>query len=97
MFKKKYVTKGVMAEVPVYLQMLMWGMIENMEVDEKDYLQIFRLSGADEKVQKIVHEQEVPEYRKDYYVPVCEEEVIDNKVYVIDDEDYCTMLLANEY
>ena len=97
MFKSKYVTKGVIAEVPVYLQMLMWGMIDNMEVDEKDYLQIFRLNGSGDMVQKIVHEQEVPRYRKEYYVPVCEGGVVDNKVYVIDDGDYCTMLLAEEY
>ena len=48
-------------------------------------------------VQKIVHEQEVPKFRKEYYVPVCEGGVVDNKVYVIDDGDYCTMLLAEEY
>ena len=61
---------------------------------EKDYLQVFSLSD-DNGRQRIKHTQEEPEYTKEYVldtgVPITE------KIFVIDNETYCTMLLANEY
>ena len=50
------------------LQIILWGLIDTMEVVEKDYLQIFTLTSENGK-QKIVHEQEQPEYRKEYLFP----------------------------
>lgn len=78
----------------------MWIMIESMEIEEKDYLQIFELSKvvADGKVfQKIIHRQEQPEYKKSVTVLANEEDIVEKKVYVIDDVSHCTMLLAEEY
>ena len=93
MFTNRYMTRGVQTEIPIVLQIFMWDCISAIPV-QKDYLQIFRLSEADGK-QRIVHEQEVPEYKREYLLTVSEP--INAKVYVIDDGDHCTMLLAEEY
>lgn len=92
MFENRYITKGVQLEIPVLLQIFMWDCIS--AVPEKDYIQIFRLSECNGK-QKIVHEQEVPEYKREYLLAV--PEPVNAKVYIIDDGDHCTMLLAKEY
>ena len=52
-------------------------------------------SVSDDGIQRIVHEQEEPEYHKEYDIDI--ENPITAKVYVIDDGDHCTMLLAEEY
>ncbi len=93
MFKsERYMTKGVQSDIPVVLQIFMWDCIK--AVPEQDYLQLFLLSEVDGK-QKVVHEQEVPEYKREYLLAF--PEPINAKVYVIDDGDHCTMLLAEEY
>jgi hypothetical protein len=92
MFTNRYITRGIQSEIPIVLQLFMWDCIS--AVPEKDYLQIFRLSERDGK-QNIVHEQEVPEYNREYLLVV--PEPVNAKVYVIDDGDHCTMLLAEEY
>jgi hypothetical protein len=46
-------------------------------------------------LQKIIHEQEQPVYKKEYIIP--SEHPVNLKVYVIDDEDHSTMLLSSEY
>ena len=89
-----YATRGVTATVPLMLQIILWDLIDSMEVEEKDYLQVFRLSTESGK-QKIIHEQEQPEYIKEYLIP--SEEPITAKIFVIDDETHTTMLLAEEY
>ena len=95
MFKnQRYATRGVNARIPLITQIMMWGMIDSLQEVEPDYLQIFRLSVENGK-QKIVHEQEQPEYRKEYLLK--EVEPVNEKVYVIDSEEYSTMLLAEEY
>ena len=91
---KRYATCGVNARIPLITQIMMWGMIDSLQAVEKDYLQIFRLSEENGR-QKIVHEQEQPEYRKEYILGAIES--VNEKVYVIDSEEYSTMLLAEEY
>ena len=100
MFQNRYMTRGVSSEIPFYMQNLMWIMIDSMEIDKKDYLQIFELNKAvvDGKVfQKITHRQEQPEYEKSVAIIANEEAIVTKKVFVIDDVNYCTMLLAEEY
>ena len=91
--KSRYLTKGVQTEIPFELRLFMWACIENMP-SPKDYLQVFRLTVSDGN-QMITHEQEQPEYKKDYVLNL--REPITQKIYVIDDGDYSTMLLAEEY
>lgn len=90
---ERYLTRGVSNTIPLATQLKIWGLIENIPVPA-DYLQIFRLSGAG-GVQTITHEQEEPVYSKTISY-ICSEPVTE-KVYVIDDDDHCTMLLAEEY
>lgn len=64
----RYATRGISSTLPLVLQIILWGLIDTMEVVEKDYLQIFTLTSENSK-QKIVHEQEQPEYRKEFPLP----------------------------
>lgn len=89
---QRYLTKGVQAEIPFELQLFMWSCIET--VSKPDYLQIFRLEPFG-TMQKITHEQEVPEFRREYLIST--NSPIKAKVYIIDSDEYSTMLLAKEY
>ena len=60
---QRYLTRGVQADIPFELQLFMWDCIK--AVPEPDYLQIFRLSDFNGK-QRIIHEQEIPEYKREY-------------------------------
>ena len=90
----RYCTRGISSEVPLLMQIILWGLIDSMEVSEKDYLQVFCMSNESGK-QKIIHKQEQPEYSKEYLFP--SEDPITAKIFVIDDETHTTMLLAEEY
>ncbi len=90
----RYATRSINAEIPLALQLILWKMIDEMEVAQKDYLQVFTLSSENGE-QIIIHEQEQPDYRKEYvFSGDCQ---IDAKIFVIDDGDHSTMLLADEY
>jgi len=100
MFQNRYITKGISSEIPFYLQNLMWIMIDSMEVDKKDYLQVFELekeAANGVMFQKVIHKQEQPEYEKTVTIPVIGKDIVTEKVFVIDDVSHCTMLLAEEY
>lgn len=95
---RRYTTKGVVETIPEELQLAMWSMIDGMEVRKKDYLQVFKLKSAvdsNRRVQHIRHIQEVPRYSRE--VTLETDSPVDAKVFVIDDGDHCTMLLAEEY
>ena len=90
---QRYITKGVLAEIPSELQLFMWECIDRMP-EPKDYLQIFTFESVG-ILQKIVHTSEQPEYCMNYFIPYSKPVMA--KVYVIDDGDHSTMLLAEEY
>jgi hypothetical protein len=93
----RYITKGISSEIPLHLQLIMWDLIDEMEVSEKDYLQVFKLSQENNK-QKIVHIQEIPEYEKTHlFSKVPDTKLVTTKIFIIDDETHSTMLLASEY
>lgn len=52
---QKFLTRGVMAEIPSWLVHLMWHIVLTMEIEEKDYLQVFKLTKTPVG-QHIVHE-----------------------------------------
>ena len=91
---QRYLTLGVEAEIPLALQLFMWGCIDRLP-EERDYLQIFQLEPLGEKMQRITHESEQPAYKKVYLIPT--DNPITEKLYVIDSDTYSTMLLAEEY
>ncbi len=41
---ERFCTCGVIEEVPIVLQCMMWNMVDTMEVESKDYFQVFELS-----------------------------------------------------
>ena len=41
---QKFLTRGIESEIPSWLTNLMWHMVLTMEVEEKDYLQVFKLT-----------------------------------------------------
>ena len=89
-----YATKGISQRIPIMTQVILWELIQTMEVEEQDYLQVFTLS-VENGQQKILHEQEFPEYSKEHLFPSTEP--IEGKIFVIDDETHSTMLFAEEY
>ena len=97
----RYVTRGVNSEVDVRLQVFMWNLIDKLNNNKDtdiDYLQVFNICKKDNKI-LIEHSQEVPEYKKLYEIKNMNDiEVNDKlKLFVIDDVDHSTMLLAKEY
>ena len=97
---KRYITRGINEKIPLEVQLMMFAGLDIMrsKSGELDHLQVFRLETIDKDgvfTLHIHHEQEVPEAKMDYIYPVNER--IDEKVYIIDSEEYVTMLLAEEY
>lgn len=88
----RYVSRGINDEIPIDLQILMWQLIQELKdtIGDVDYLQVFTISIVDESENKvrIIHSQEVPEYKKVWIFKVSEP---------CNDETHSTMLLANEY
>ena len=90
----RYLTRGVQDTIPLELQFLMWNAL-NAIPEPKDYFQVFRLSVLN-GIQCIEHEQEEPPFKREYLLPTIETPITE-KVYIIDDGDHSTMLLAVEY
>ena len=90
---QRYLTRGIEASVPIRLQTLLWNLIDLLP-PERDYMQVFRLKPFG-GMQQVTHTSEEPEYKKVFLFP--SEDPVTAKVYVIDDDDHSTMLLAEEY
>ena len=90
---KRYLTCGVDSTIPIQLQLFLWDCVEQMPAP-KDYLQVFELKPVG-SLQSITHTSEEPEYHMEYLLP--SEKPIIEKIYVIDDSDHSTMILASEY
>jgi hypothetical protein len=91
----RFATKGIARVLPMDVQCVMWAMIDALDQDlGVDYLQVFDLS-EDDGLQRISHSQEKPPYR--YDVLVMGVKPIEGKVFVIDSDEYSTMLFAEEY
>lgn len=94
MFKNpRYLTCGVSATIPPLIQSFIFGGIDRLP-DDCDYLQVFQLKPFG-GMQQITQTAEEPEYRKVFLFP--SDNPITAKIYVIDDTDHTTMLLAEEY
>ena len=93
--KETYLTRGISNEIPLEIQILLWSMIDKLNV-KKDYLQVFEIEPIDANLLKIEHRQEVPKYKSDIVV---KNVGISSKVkiFVIDDGVYSTMMLSSEY
>lgn len=89
----RYLTKGVQLEIPIELQIFMWECVYRMP-EPKDYFQVFKMESLN-GIQKITHFSEQPKYHREYLIPT--ENPTTAKVYIIDSDEYSTMLMANEY
>lgn len=97
-----YATAGLKNTVPPDLLDLLWKLyFDRLKRPDPpaDYLQIFELKEAlDEEgntVQEIIHRQERPPHHETHYIPT--DQTINQKIFVIEEEHYITMLLAEEY
>ena len=93
--KGRYLTRGVDEKIPLDIQILMWKAVDNMP-EPKDWLQVFNLS-VENGLQIIKHTSEQPKYEMTYILTSLLTKAVTAKVYIIDDGDHCTMLLAEEY
>ena len=100
--QNRYVTCGIDQRLPQDLQRLIWTSIDARILfsNEKiDYLQVFTFKKNAGEILALHHEQEHPpmlnvhytNYRPEY------EEILHEKIFVIDDGDHSTMLFAYEY
>ena len=90
---QRYITRGIIDMIPLELQLFMWDCVDRMP-EPKDYFQVFELNDL-RSMQHIVHKSEQPEYKMNYFIPTSK--ALTAKVYIIDSEEYSTMLLAEEY
>ena len=93
--KAKYLTRGIQARIPVEIRIAMWGMIGDIPNEKRDYLQVFNLTWNNGKL-TIKHSQEIPMYENTVTLDSSHANG-EEKIFVIDDGDYSTMLLAEEY
>jgi len=89
----RYLTCGVDSTIPLEIQLFLWECVDRLP-EPRDYFQMFVLKPAG-NLQSITHTSEKPEYRMEYLIPT--DSLITEKLYIIDDGDHSTMLLASEY
>jgi hypothetical protein len=95
--QQKYVTAGVCDKISPLTQMMIWQLASTVPC-QADYLQVFRLNPGVKNgraVQIVRQSQEVPEFQRSlsFYC----EEAVTAKLFMIDDGDHITLLLASEY
>ena len=100
--QNRYVTCGIDQRLPQDLQRLIWTSVDARILfsDEKiDYLQVFTFKKIDGEVLALHHEQEEPPMLNVHYTNYRPEydEILHEKIFVIDDGDHSTMLFAYEY
>ena len=102
MFNKnnRYMTRGIKEALDISLQMMLWKMVDDLKESkeiELDYLQVFKIRRNNEEL-IIEYTQEALEYKKIYTFnkssSLVEEDL---KIFIIDENDYNIMLLAEEY
>lgn len=97
----RFITRGIKEinkKNPV-IYLMLWQLIDEMDIaeNEKDSLQVFKLSAKFGKriFQEVEHSQENAPYKSIHRFYT--EMPVNAKVFVIDDGDHATMLLAEEY
>ena len=98
MFKnERYLTVGVANTLPPWLVFMLWDTIDETKTPV-DYLQVFSVSYEEKNGishMTIVHSQENPAYSQTYTAVT--QDKITAKIFVFDDGDHSTMMLAEEY
>ena len=99
---KAYMTAGFDRGIPDAIKRaIMDCIIELKDVDyDVDYLQVFNLVKVPvdgERKQKLTHTQEEPDRSDSYYINIPKDEMITEKVYVIDETEHHIFMLASDY
>ena len=104
MFDKntRYVTCGLSEKVSEEMQQYIWMAVDlqkNFCEEELDYLQVFTFRKLGDDVLAITQSQECPEKTTTHYIEYKQEHenLVNEKIFVIDDGDHSTMLFAYEY
>ncbi|WP_222838854.1 DUF960 domain-containing protein [Ilyobacter polytropus] len=89
-------TRGFQQEIPLELQLTIFQLIDELNTKgNMDYLQVFQLEAENEFIQRLEHRSESPEYKKKYRFVFTRP--VTAMVFVIDDGDHTTAMLAEEY
>lgn len=101
MFQSKnnrYVTRSVAEDVPIATQLFLWSVIDDQVQNGNalDYFQKFELK-ATTKGQEIIHSQEEPKWSPATLMAIPNECCINKTIWLIDSEDYQTMLFPEDY
>lgn len=97
----RYVTCGINENLPDEIQMMLWLSIDSLRItdnDKLDYLQVFSFRRLGDTFE-ITHKQEEPDMVHTHHTKYKDEyeNLLSEKVFVIDDGDHSTMLFAYEY
>ena len=100
-----YISQGFEEEIPLAQKGCVFEAIELMSQkpdSEVDYLQKFEMMPCIDystgiPCQMVVHTQDDPEYRNEYFILVDDGDIVSNTVFVVDEGDSYTCLLAREY
>lgn len=97
--KNRYITNKVHNEIPLDIQIILWGIWGQHSVDRNgnvDWLQVFEIKVNDDEY-IIKHWSEQPKYSHEKHIPKKYLSDVDEcKLYIIDDDEYATMLFPDE-
>ena len=96
---KMYITKGVQDSLDSYFFSVFIKAIRDLsKTHSLDYLQVFKLSTLESGVQVIEHTQEQPKAGQILYLPdLPSDKLVTGKIFVIDNEEYFTIMWAEDY
>ena len=98
--EKRYISNGINSKVNILLQVTLWNMVNELKKKneiELDYLQVFRIKKRDKEL-IIEHSQEVEQYKKVHVFKGLSDLIEEDlKVFIIDENRYNIMILAEEY
>lgn len=98
----RFITRGINSELPFKLHCILWQILDEFMANRKhkriDYLQVLRIHKEKDYI-KIIHSQEAPLYKKEIILK--RNDIIlersQYKIFIIDDGEHSTMMLAEEY
>ena len=97
----RFMTRAIADTLPDELKVLIWEIIDDevKEYSDTDYLQVFTFEKLRQDLMSIKRVQEEPPRTTVVYTAYKDEyrNILDKKIYVIEDTDHSTMLYANEY
>lgn len=90
---KRFITSNADNRIPMETQLLLWVMYDRTP-EPRDYFHVFELTERN-GLQIIRHFQEEPEWEETAAQHT--DSAVTEKVYIIQDDDVVTMLLAEDY